>query len=77
MVLINSVFLEWPFPLGSLLKEGKDKRLIMATGNFKSDININKSKKRNVIAWTINSKLEAIKMKNCCDTITFEGFKPI
>ena len=39
--------------------------------------NINKSKKRNVIAWTINSKLEAIKMKNCCDTITFEGFKPI
>ena len=34
-------------------------------------------KKRNVIAWTINSKLEAIKMKNCCDTITFEGFKPI
>ena len=39
--------------------------------------NINKTKKRNVIAWTINSKLEAIKMKNCCDTITFEGFKPI
>ena len=39
--------------------------------------NINKSKKRNVIAWTINSKLEAVKMKNCCDTITFEGFKPI
>ncbi len=39
--------------------------------------NINKIKKRNVIAWTINSKLEAIKMKNCCDTITFEGFKPI
>ena len=39
--------------------------------------NINKTKKRNVIAWTINSKLEAIKMKNFCDTITFEGFKPI
>ena len=39
--------------------------------------NINKTKKRNVIAWTINSKSEAIKMKNCCDTITFEGFKPI
>ena len=39
--------------------------------------NINKTKKRNVIAWTVNSKLEAIKTKNCCDTITFEGFKPI
>ena len=39
--------------------------------------NINKTKKRNVIAWTINSKLKAIKMKNFCDTITFEGFKPI
>jgi len=39
--------------------------------------NINKTKKRNVIAWTINSKLDAKKMKNFCDNITFEGFKPI
>ena len=39
--------------------------------------NINKTKKRNVIAWTINSKLDAIKTKNFCDTITFEGFNPI
>ena len=39
--------------------------------------NINKKKNRNVIAWTINSKLDAIKTKNFCDTITFEGFNPI
>ena len=38
---------------------------------------INKRQKRDVITWTINSKFEAKKIKNFCDNITFEGFKPI
>ena len=37
----------------------------------------NKRKKRKVLTWTINSKLAAKKIKNLCDNITFEGFKPI
>ena len=39
--------------------------------------NINKTKKRNVIAWTINSEFDARRMKNFFDNMTFEGFKPI
>ena len=39
--------------------------------------NINKTKKRNVIAWTINSEFDARRKKNFFDNMTFEGFKPI
>ena len=38
--------------------------------------NLNKRKKRDVITWTINSKFDARRIKNLCDNITFEGFKP-
>ena len=38
--------------------------------------NLNKRKKRDVISWTINSKFDARRIKNLCDNITFEGFRP-
>lgn len=43
----------------------------------KNFYNYNKRKKRNILTWTINSKLGAEKVKSLCDNITFEGFKPI
>lgn len=43
----------------------------------KNFYNFNKRKKRNILTWTIISKLGAEKVKNLCDNITFEGFNPI
>ena len=37
----------------------------------------NKGKNRKVLTWTIKSELDAEKIRNFCDNITFEGFKPI
>ena len=34
-------------------------------------------KNRKVLTWTIKSELDAKKIRNFCDNITFEGFKPI
>ena len=37
----------------------------------------NNGKNRKVLTWTIKSELDAEKIRNFCDNITFEGFKPI
>ena len=47
------------------------------TNLTKGIYDINKKKNRKVLTWTINSELDAKKIKNLCDNITFEGFKPI
>ena len=37
----------------------------------------NKGQNRKVLTWTIKSELDAEKIRNFCDNITFEGFEPI
>ena len=37
----------------------------------------NNGKNRKVLTWTIKSELDAEKIRNFCDNITFEGFEPI
>ena len=47
------------------------------TNLTKDFYDFNKRKNRKVLTWTIKSELEVKKIKNLCDNITFEGFKPI
>ena len=47
------------------------------TNLTKGFYDFNKKKNRKVLTWTINSELEAKKIIDLCDNITFEGFKPI